>query len=193
MNTLYFSGELHGKTLLEMNMHVRAKYGQLAKFPGLLGKRDIVFTFNPKDYATVYRTEGAMPLRRALETFEYYRKTVRPEVFGGIGGLLFDQGKTWHEMRTAVSPVLLRPTAVKSYVPIVDKVSREFVDKMREMQDDKGEMPANFNDELSLWAIEAIGEIALDKRMGILTKERNEEAEQLIHVLLKIFLYLGSI
>lgn len=154
----------------------------MVKVPGMLGQQDILLTFDPKIYEIVYRTEGNWPIRRSLVTFEYYRKHRRPEVFGGIGGLLSDQGETWANMRKSVSPVMLKPKAVKSYVPVVDQVTREFVSKIHTMRDAKGEMPVDFSNELGLWAIESIGVIALDKRLGTLERNRNNEADMVIKV-----------
>lgn len=179
------TGELHNVPVKQLQAHVRKHYGTLAKFPGLFGKRDMLMSCDPKIYEIVYRTEGVWPVRRGLETFDYYRKHVRPDVFGGIGGLIFDQGETWASMRQAVGPVLLKPKVVKSYVPVVDQVTREFVAKVHAMRDANSEMPADFANEMGLWATESIGAIALDRRMGVLERDRNEEADLLIKVNIK--------
>jgi len=41
-----------------------------------------------KNNFKVFRTEGIWPERRVLDSFVYYRKNVRPDVFKGMGGLL---------------------------------------------------------------------------------------------------------
>lgn len=157
-------------------------FGPLVKFPGMMGKPDILINLDPQQYDKVFRTEGPWPYRRGIETFNHYRTVVRPEVFEGYGGLVSDQGETWHKMRTAVNPVMLRPATVRSYVPSVDQIAREFVKKIHVLRDANEEMPADFGTELSLWALESIGMIALDKRLGVMSFERDEDAERLIKV-----------
>lgn len=71
-----------------MNRRMREWYGDIYRFPGLLGKKDVIFTYNPRDFELTYRNEGIWPIRVGLESFTYYRKVHRPDVFGGIGGLV---------------------------------------------------------------------------------------------------------
>lgn len=142
----------------------------------------MVFTFDPDHFEKVFRTEGLWPVRRGIDTFEYYRKKVRPEVFKDMGGLVSDQGETWLKMRSAVNPVMMHPKIVKSYIEPVDMVARDFVKKIRLMRDAKDEMPDDFGNELNLWALESIGVIALDQRLGVLAFERNPDTEQIIKV-----------
>lgn len=165
-----------------VHRHFHDQFGPLLKLPGMMGKPDILITLDPQQYDKVFRTEGAWPYRRGIETFDHYRTKVRPEVFKGFGGLVSDQGETWHKMRTAVSPVMLRPATVRSYVPTVDSIAREFLQKMHMLRDAKDEMPADFGTELSLWALESIGMIALDRRLNVLSFERDEEAQKLVQV-----------
>lgn len=148
----------------------------------MLGKRDIVMTFDPNDYETLFRTEGPWPLRRGLETFQYYRQSVRPDVFQGIGGLISDQGEPWGKMRSTVNPVMMRPKTVKSYASVVDEVAREFVHKMKSQLDANDELPVDFKSDLSLWALESIGVIALDKRLGVMSANRDADSEKLLQV-----------
>lgn len=139
-------------------------------------------SFDPDTFETIFRTEGAWPTRRGFDVFAYYRRNVRPEVFKGYVGLLSDQGETWGKMRTAVNPAMMQPRVIKSYVKPVDEVAQEFVDKMRRMQDGNGEMPDDFGQELNQWALESIGLIALDQRLGVMADVRPPEGEQLIKV-----------
>lgn len=175
-------GDLYNAPIDKIQQYYRKQYGDIVRLPGVFGKRDMLITFDPKMYEIVYRTEGNWPLRRAVEPFEYFRKHVRPELYHGIGGLIFDQGETWGSMRKTVNPVMMKPQAVKRYVPIIDQVTREFITKVDKLRDVNSEMPANFSHAMALWAIESIGVIALDKRLGMLEDKRNEEADRVIQV-----------
>lgn len=175
-------GKFHGLQITDMHLKIRETYGSIVRFPGILGKDDMVFTFNPDHFEKVFRTEGVWPVRRGIDTFEYYRKKVRPEVFKDMGGLVSDQGETWLKMRSAVNPVMMQPKIVKSYIEPVDMVARDFIKKIRLMRDAKDEMPDDFGNELNLWALESIGVIALDQRLGVLSFDRNPDTEQIIKV-----------
>lgn len=151
----------------------------MAKLPGLFGRRDVVFAFDPKDFEKVYRTEGQWPIRRGLDTFSHYRQNVRPDVFKNMGGLISEQGSTWGAMRSKTNPILLPPKTVKSYIPQVDEIACEFVDQLKASRDDNNELPAAFGHELNKWALESIGALALDQRLGVLV-ENNPDAKLLI-------------
>lgn len=148
----------------------------------------MLFSFNPANYEKIFRTEGAWPVRRGLHSFEYYRKKVRPEVFKDMGGLVSDQGETWFNMRMAVNPVMMQPKIVKAYIAPVDEVARDFVNKIKIMRNADNEMPDDFGNELNQWALESIGVIALDQRLGVMSFEKNSETEAIIKVCSKTLL-----
>lgn len=55
------------------------------------------------------------------------------------------------------------------YVEKVDQVACEFLDKIKRIRNNETmEMPSNFGHELNCWALESIGVIALDQRLGVL-------------------------
>lgn len=65
----------------------RRDYGSIARFPGVLGQKDMIMTFLPEDIETILRTEGKFPERRSLESFVYFRKTLRPDLYPAGAGL----------------------------------------------------------------------------------------------------------
>lgn len=173
------NGVYHGLSIAQLMSKLRDEYGLLVKFPGMFGRRDMIFAFEPRDFEKVYRTEGIWPLRRGLETFVHYRKQVRPELFKDMGGLLSEQGQTWSSMRSKANPVMMQPKTVKIYIPQVDEVAREFVELSKANRDANNELPADFGHELNKWALESIGVIALDQRLGVLVGD-NADARLLI-------------
>lgn len=96
------------------------KYGKVCRIPAMFGRPPMVFTFDPILSQKIYSADGAWPFRRGVETFDYYRTKVRPEVFNDMGGLVSDQGETWYKLRTKVNPVMMQPRTVKSYIDPVD-------------------------------------------------------------------------
>lgn len=80
-------GEFYGKNHDDLYRILRSKFGDVFMFPGMFGKKDILMTFHPDDFATIFRTEGAWPSREGLETLAYHRKVRSAKIFGNIGGL----------------------------------------------------------------------------------------------------------
>lgn len=152
----------------ELQWKFREEYGPISRLPGAFGRPDTLFSFDPKDVETVFRTEGKWPGRNGNETFVYYRHKVRPDVFKNKGGLISEQGEEWGKMRTAVNPVMLPPKTVNTYIPKVDEVARDFLQLSIQTRDTNNELPANFGDEINKWSLESIGVIALDQRLGVL-------------------------
>lgn len=185
MNSGFFvcdAGKYYKIDLHELHRRLWTEYGTLVKLPGLFGRATIIMTYDPAHFEKIFRTEGAWPKRRGIETFAYYRMKVRPDVFKGCGGLVSDQGEAWGRMRTAVNPVMMQPRVIKSYVEPVDVVAREFVAKMSRMRDGNGEMPDDFGQELNQWSLESIGVIALEQRLGAMAEVRQPETDAVIKV-----------
>lgn len=170
-----------------MHRALRTDYGEIVRIPGFLGRGDTLITFNPKMFEKVFRTEGPYPNRRGLETFTYYRKKVRPEIFGETGGLISEQGESWFHARSKINPVMLQPKTVKMYVEKVDNVALDFLQKVRQIRNaDTLEMPNDFGNELNKWALESIGVIALDTRVGALMDD-TKDGRQIIELVKNFF------
>lgn len=167
-----------------MHRAMRRDYGDIVRIPGLLGRADTLITFKPNIFEKVFRTESQHPRRRGLETFIYYRKKVRPEIFGDTGGLLSEHGEKWLDVRSKVNPVMLQPKVVKMYVDKVDQVVCEFLTKVKSMRNkETHEMPDTFGHELNRWALESIGVIALDERLGVLHDDNHQQGHTIINVI----------
>lgn len=81
-------GEFYDKNLDDFYRLVNKKYGNVFMFKGMFGRRDVVMTFNPADFETIFRNEGVWPFRDGLDTLAYHRKVRRTDVFGNISGLV---------------------------------------------------------------------------------------------------------
>ncbi|XP_052870893.1 cytochrome P450 CYP12A2-like [Anopheles cruzii] len=174
-------------SLVDLHSRMRDDFGPILRMPGILGRNDIVLSFNPDDYEKVFRTEGAWPIRRGLDSMAYYRQKVRPEVFGAMGGLLTEQGESWQKMRTIVNPVMMQPKTIKLYIDQVDEVAREFLEIVAKLRDAKQELPADFDQWLNRWALETMGVLALDARLGVLQTEQTEEAKKILALVRNVF------
>lgn len=81
-------GSLDGLDFNSMIDELQKRYGNLCKLPGLFGKSDLVFVFEPKDMETIYRTEGQYPMRQGFDSMIYYRTHWRKDVYKNTIGLL---------------------------------------------------------------------------------------------------------
>lgn len=155
---------------------MREDYGHLVRLPGLFGQEDRLLAYKSSIFEKLYRTESQFPSRRGLETFIYYRRNVRPEIFGEMGGLSIENGEKWLDLRSTLNPILLQPKVVKKYVDKVEEVAVEFLGRIRKIRNKETfEMPSNFGHELNCWALETICVVALDERLGVLNESAHGE------------------
>lgn len=152
------------------------EYGKITKLPTMLGNQGYILLYDPNDFELVFRNEGIWPVRRGMETFDVYRKKVRADLFKNHGGLISDQGASWSKMRTTVNPILLKPSTVNTYVPVVDEISIEFIERLKSLRSKDSETPANFGYELNKWSLESITAIALDQRLNVMNSVESEDS-----------------
>lgn len=62
----------------------------------------------------------------------------------------------------------MQPRVIQQYVGSMDKVAGELIDNIRffSTQNEKNEMPADFQNELYKWSLESVAFVALDKHLG---------------------------
>lgn len=78
---------------------------------------------------------------------------------------------------------MMQPKTVTRYIGTVDTIADDLVARIRSIRDDKGEVPADFSNEMSKWALESIAYIALDQRLGLLTNTvPDSDGQKLIQV-----------
>lgn len=166
----------------QIHSAMRDAYGDFVKIPGILGRPSIILCFDPHSFEKVLRTEGPWPTRRGFETFAHYRKKVRPDIFRDTGGLLTEDGEKWFDARSKVNPVFLQPKTVKMYIEKTEQVVNDLIDQIRTIRDPKTlETTKHFGQNLKCWALESIGVIALDERIGAL-KGDTPEAKKVVKV-----------
>lgn len=76
---------------------------------------------------------------------------------------------------------MLQPKTVKTYIKPVDEVAIDFITRVKSIRDDKNEVPADFQNEMNKWALETVGCMALDARLGVLGNlEKDSDPQKLI-------------
>lgn len=82
---------------------------------------------------------------------------------------------------------MLQPKTVKLYVSKLDEVAHQLMAIMLTTRDIKNELPANFKQWINRWALESMGVLALDTRLGLLDSEQSEEATIIVKYLQEFF------
>ncbi|CAG9800180.1 unnamed protein product [Chironomus riparius] len=180
------SSKYYNKPLNEMLQMFRKDYGNICYFPGFMGAKPLVMTYLPDDAEKIFRNEGRYPNRRNLESFAYYRKEHRPDLFKTSAGLAVEQDHPWHEFRTKVNQIMMQPRNVKMYIPVIDDVASDFIKKIRSIRNDNLLVPDNFLENMNEWALESIALIALDTRLNLFTGQ-NPESKQLYELVKEAF------
>ncbi|CRL03628.1 CLUMA_CG016420, isoform A [Clunio marinus] len=183
MQLLLPGGKYYKISPSELIKQWRNSYGTIATLPGFFGVPSLVITYLPDDIEKVFRTEGKFPNRRPLESILYFRKHERPDLYPAGAGLIVTQGQEWYDFRTKVQQIMMQPRATKVYIPGIDGVACDFIKKIREIRDENNETPADFWETLTLWALESIGIIALDTRLGAMDNPEATKITELIKII----------
>ncbi|XP_013107495.1 cytochrome P450 CYP12A2 [Stomoxys calcitrans] len=175
----------------EIMLAFKEDMGPIARLRGVFGRPDFVMTHNPHDFEIALRNEGIWPNRPGMESMVYHRNHVRPEIFQGIEGLLGAQGEKWGTFRSAVNPVLMQPKKIRLYFQKMAQINMEFIERIRQIRDPQTlEVPHTFEEEINRWTLESVSVVALDKQLGLITKNRdNPMAKQLFKALTDFFTY----
>ncbi|XP_033155254.1 probable cytochrome P450 49a1 [Drosophila mauritiana] len=166
-------------------LHVN--YGKMAKVGGLIGHPDLLFVFDGDEIRNIFKKEEAMPHRPSMPSLRHYKGDLRRDFFGDVAGLIGVHGPKWEAFRQEVQHILLQPQTAKKYIPPLNDIASEFMGRIELMRDEKDELPANFLHELYNWALESVGRVSLDTRLGCLSPEGSEEAQQIIEAINTFF------
>ncbi|XP_046748006.1 probable cytochrome P450 301a1, mitochondrial [Diprion similis] len=152
-------------------------YGKIVRLTGLIGRPDLLFVYDADEIEKVYRHEGPTPFRPSMPCLVHYKGTVRKEFFGDLPGVVGVHGEPWREFRTRVQKPVLQPVTVRKYIQPIGVVTDDFIQRMDEIKREDGELPADFDNEIHKWALECIGRVALDVRLGCLGENLAPDSE----------------
>ncbi|KAH8284996.1 hypothetical protein KR054_003598 [Drosophila jambulina] len=162
-------------------------YGKMAKVGGLIGHPDLLFVFDGDEIRNIFKKEEAMPHRPSMPSLRHYKGDLRRDFFGDVAGLIGVHGPKWEAFRQEVQHILLQPQTAKKYIPPLNDIASEFMGRIEALRDEQDELPANFLHELYKWALESVGRVSLDTRLGCLSPEGSEEAQQIIEAINTFF------
>ncbi|XP_076231365.1 putative cytochrome P450 301a1, mitochondrial [Calliopsis andreniformis] len=144
------------------------EYGTIVRLTGLIGRPDLLFVYDADEIEKIYRQEGPTPFRPSMPCLVHYKSNVRKDFFGSLPGVVGVHGEPWREFRTRVQKPVLQPHTVRKYLTPIEAVTTDFIKRIEEIKGEDNELPDNFDNEIHKWALECIGRVALDVRLGCL-------------------------
>ncbi|XP_030388533.1 probable cytochrome P450 49a1 [Scaptodrosophila lebanonensis] len=125
--------------------------------------------------------------RPSMPSLRHYKGDLRRDFFGDVAGLIGVHGPKWEDFRQEVQHILLQPQTAKKFIPPLNDIASEFMGRIDALRDENDELPGNFLHELYKWALESVGRVSLDTRLGCLSPEGSEEAQQIIEAINTFF------
>ncbi|XP_017465203.1 PREDICTED: probable cytochrome P450 49a1 [Rhagoletis zephyria] len=180
-------GQYRIQDLDKVMKELHINYGKIVKVGGLIGHPDLLFVYDGDEIRNIFKKEETMPHRPSMPSLKHYKGKLRYDFFGDIAGLIGVHGKNWAMFRQEVQQILLQPQTAKQYVPSLNEIASEFMQRVHEMRNENDELPANFLHELHKWALESVGRVALDTRLGCLSPDGSEESQQIINAINTFF------
>ncbi|KRT81820.1 cytochrome P450 [Oryctes borbonicus] len=158
-------------------------YGKIARLSGLIGRPDLLFVYDADEIEKIYRQEGPTPFRPSMPCLVKYKSEIRKDFFGKLPGVVGVHGEPWREFRTKVQKPILQLKTVRKYIRPIETVTGDFIRRMEEMMDENKDMPSDFDNEIHKWALECIGVVSLDARLGCLDPNLslNSEPQRIIN------------
>ena len=95
-------------------------------------------------------------------------------------GLLTTHKEEWWDFRRKVQQPMLKPRSTQGYTPLLDGIAQSFIDELvrPRLDPQTRETPDNFMDDLFRWALESVGLLALNTRLGCLDINLPPDSEQ---------------
>ncbi|XP_397170.4 probable cytochrome P450 301a1, mitochondrial [Apis mellifera] len=153
------------------------EYGKIVRLTGLIGRPDLLFVYDVDEIEKIYRQEGPTPFRPSMPCLVHYKSVVRKDFFGSLPGVVGVHGEPWREFRTRVQKPILQPQTVRKYITPIEMVTSDFIQRIQEIKGEDGEVPGDFDNEIHKWALECIGRVALDVRLGCLSSNLTSDSE----------------
>ncbi|OXU24592.1 hypothetical protein TSAR_011043 [Trichomalopsis sarcophagae] len=187
-----FIGNFKIHEIDKVSRRLHEEYGDIVKMEGLLNRPDMVFVYDADEIERIFRQEERMPHRPKMPSLDYYKHTLRKDVFCENPGVIAVHGEGWYNFRSKVQQVMLQPRTARMYIGTIDEASQAFLERIEKIKDEADEVPGNFLSEIHKWSLESIARVALDVRLGCLDGEHApRETQELINAVLVFFKNVG--
>ncbi|XP_015780624.1 PREDICTED: cytochrome P450 10-like [Acropora digitifera] len=159
----------------KLNEALIAKYGPIFK-ENYTGETQVHIS-DPDDFEKVLRADGKYPRRMILQF--WYEHRARRNHFPGIFQL---DGEEWHRIRRNIAPKMMRPKVVEENLDNFNLVADDAMARFVELKEACGpdDHIPDIEEELRKYALESIGTMAFDTRLGLYSDPPSPEAQKFI-------------
>ncbi|XP_066235758.1 cytochrome P450 11B2, mitochondrial [Saccopteryx leptura] len=145
-----------------------------------VGGRYMVHVMLPEDVEKLKQAEGSQPHRMVLEPWLAHRQHR-----GQKCGVFLLNGPTWRSDRLRLNPDVMSPQAVQKFVPMVDRVARDFSKALmaRVLQNARGSLTVDIQPSIFYYTLEASNLVLFGERLGLLSQSPSPASLNFIHAL----------
>ncbi|CAL4063549.1 unnamed protein product, partial [Meganyctiphanes norvegica] len=119
------------------------------------GSPTLNFISSIEDIEKMYKTTFDNPLRPIADSFKVANQRCPSKFYKeGEYGLLNEQGDNWWRVRRQVQPHTMKPAVVAQYLPGMDQIAKEFVERVKNQRDDNSEVSEDFMKDIMQWSVE---------------------------------------
>ncbi|XP_064599218.1 cytochrome P450 27C1-like [Liolophura sinensis] len=160
----------------EVQRRFHQRHGKL--FKEKMGPVTNVSLADPSLAEDLLRGEGKHPYRPPYESWVEYKDLRR-----NTSGLMTAHAEEWHKYRQILGKRLLPPQRVLECADEMNDVVTSMVDRIRYMRDTHGQdnVLPNLPNEMYNFALEAVGAIIFEDRIGCLEKDVDPKVQQFIN------------
>nr|AFU86480.1 cytochrome P450 CYP314A1v2 [Laodelphax striatellus] len=144
------------------------RYGNVVKEEALWNF-PVISLISKEDIEKVLRKSSKYPLRPPTEVTAHYRAT-RPDRYTN-GGLVNEQGETWHKLCKLLTPELTSVQTMKQFLPEVNHVIDDFIRLIETSADQRTGAVTHFEELCNRVGLESTCTLILGRRMGFLERD----------------------
>ncbi|RWS13646.1 cytochrome P450-like protein [Dinothrombium tinctorium] len=178
----YYVGRYNLFKFHEANIDKYHRYGPIVK-EEFEGRKPVVLVFEPKDFETVFRSQGKYPIRPPNEFVCHFRKH-NPDKYPTVG-ISNLQGEEWLAERKPLSSAFSKHIIDKCFPP-QNKIAEDFVDYLWKIRD-ANNVVNNVQEETYLLSIEALSMLCFNSRLNCFSQKASIDGKQLIAATKKLF------
>ncbi|CAL4082245.1 unnamed protein product [Meganyctiphanes norvegica] len=125
------------------------------------------FLSDASDIQKMFNITAKNPIRPFFDSFKLVREINESKFFDEEKlGILCQHGDEWWRVRSKVQVHTNKLQTIATYLPKMDDIAKDFVKRIDTLRNAENEMPENFMKELYKWALENVGLLSFNKRIG---------------------------
>lgn len=156
------------------------EYGKIMK--ETIAGSTVVHLFDPDYIRAVFQAEGKFPhVAPLMETTQLFRQ--QRGIAPGLGN---SNGEEWYKLRSAVQQMMMRPKAVTVYLPEVEKVADDFIERLKSIRVESKLIP-KLRNEIAKWNVKSAAATVFDMDLDCLNISPNDEVQKIIDANTEMF------